>query len=226
LESQHDRESYLNKVAERLKEMGVTANQVTSTGDVAEKINSIACGEQFDLIAMSTHARTGLDRWLASGVTNKIIQNATTPILILRPTGEWRSRWAQFKKLLVPLDGSEFSELALPYAKAIARKFGSEIILLSVPTGLEDEGFSSSIRSYLETISAQLQSEGFTSQAIVTGTGPARTIVEVSQTEMTDVVLIATHGHSSVDQLMIGSVADRVVRQTTVPIFLVPVREC
>jgi nucleotide-binding universal stress UspA family protein len=60
---------------------------------------------------------------------------------------------------------------------------------------------------------------------MVTGSGPARTIVAVSESEAVDLIMLATHGRGGLDRLFMGSVADRVVQQTRRPVFLVPVQE-
>jgi hypothetical protein len=81
------------------------------------------------------------------------------------------------------------------------------------------------IRQYLESIATAFREEGLKVRAMVTGSGPARTIVAVSESEAVDLIMLATHGRGGLDRLFMGSVADRVVQQTRRPVFLVPVQE-
>jgi nucleotide-binding universal stress UspA family protein len=80
-------------------------------------------------------------------------------------------------------------------------------------------------QQYLEDVTTALREEGLRVQAMVTGSGPARTIVAVSEAEAADLIMLATHGRGGLDRLFVGSVADRVVRHSRCPVFLVPVRE-
>ncbi len=66
---------------------------------------------------------------------------------------------------------------------------------------------------------------GYDADAIITGNGAARTIVQVSEDERIDLVMLATHGRGGGERLMVGSVADRVVKQAATPVLLVPVHE-
>jgi nucleotide-binding universal stress UspA family protein len=126
------------------------------------------------------------------------------------------------QRLLVSLDGSAGSENILRYARAVAGRFGSEIVLLSVP---EDDSEETKIQHYLESVAAALRKRGLQARALVTGSGPARTIVAVSESENADLVMMATRGRGgTAGNIAIGSVAERVVQVTQCPVFLVPIR--
>jgi len=84
---------------------------------------------------MSTNGRSGVKRLIVGSVASQVIHLSDTPILLLRPTGDWRSRGTGFKRLLVALDGSDYSEMVLPLVRHIAQHFSSEVLLLSVPVG-------------------------------------------------------------------------------------------
>ena len=81
------------------------------------------------------------------------------------------------------------------------------------------------MRRYLEEVAGILREGGLNVRALVTGSGPARTIVAVGESEGVDLIMLATHGRGGLDRWFVGSVADRVVRQTRRPVFLVPIRE-
>ena len=90
--------------------------------------------------------------------------------------------------------------------------------------GLREEA-ENNAREYLESVEKTLYEEGLNVRTLVTGSGPARTIVEVSESEGTDLVMLATHGRGGLDRLFVGSVAQRVVQHARCPVLLVPVHE-
>jgi nucleotide-binding universal stress UspA family protein len=221
----HEIELYLDHLVTDFRNKGVSAGFSIGIGPVAQQIDALAQDSHADLIVMSTHGRSGVERWLIGSVANKLIMNTTTPMLLIRPTSEWRSRWSQFKRLLITLDGSTTAERVLGYSCSLAKQFNSEIILLSVPENVESNpAYKPSIAQYLESVQSLLKAEGITAQAIITGIDPASTIVEISQSEKIDLIMMATQGLGGLDRFMIGSVADRVLRHTYCPIFLVPAR--
>ncbi len=127
--------------------------------------------------------------------------------------------------LLITLDGSANAEAILDYAKLFAQRFKSKIILLSVPKQNQSEETLASIRQYLEGIKNRLADSDIDVQTRVIGQNAGHTIVQVSQDEEIDLImLLATHGRGGFDRLMLGSVADLVVRHTTCPILLVSAR--
>jgi nucleotide-binding universal stress UspA family protein len=146
-----------------------------------------------------------------------------------------------FTKLLVPLDGSELSELALEPAFALAEKFQAEIILLRI-TQIEESRvlvppmlpydfgtrFAPS-RPYMEEAEAylnQVQMKWLSSQVEVhpqVFSGPAPEIIMATAHEQNvDLIVMSTHGRSGVSRLIYGSVADAVLRGSTIPVMLIP----
>ena len=253
-----ERERYLRRVARELAAAGIQVDYVVREGgSVAEEINALArtlerletsdavteggLETRESLIVMSTHGRSGFPRWLIGSVASKVIQLVTYPVLLVRPTAEAREpSWQpQLRKLLVALDGSEFAERVLPFARALAMRFQSELLLLTVPEVPEAQMYGpmadavqdirlqaeEKIREYLESVAEGLREEGLHVRTLVTGSGPARTIVSVSEVEGVDLIMLATHGRGGLDRLFVGSVADRVVRHTRCPVFLLPIRE-
>jgi nucleotide-binding universal stress UspA family protein len=77
-------EEYLAKVEANLKSVGVKVNSVVRYGHDAEEIVDHAKDRDFDLIAMSTHGRTGVGQWVLGSVASKVIHAATVPILLCR----------------------------------------------------------------------------------------------------------------------------------------------
>jgi nucleotide-binding universal stress UspA family protein len=139
-----------------------------------------------------------------------------------------------YKKILVPLDGSEFAEAALPHARALAGCTGAEIVLLRVVaqpihayaapdpllyTSLQEDTVAE-CSEYLERVASDLKAEGF-KVTVETGTGPVvETIIEFAQGVGADLIAMSTHGRSGLARWFIGSTADKVVRAAPLPVLL------
>jgi nucleotide-binding universal stress UspA family protein len=140
-----------------------------------------------------------------------------------------------YKKMLVPLDGSELAEVVLPYARELAGRLDLDLTLLHVYRALGPESQFMS-RAYLERAAEMIQEESRKVQAKtnlplggkavevrveVTVGHPAEEILSYAEKNNIDLILMATHGRSGVRRWVLGSIADKVLRQSIVPIWLV-----
>ena len=140
-----------------------------------------------------------------------------------------------YKKILVPLDGSELAEAVLPHARALAKSEGAEIILLRVPVLpntaflARDPALASIIlkdmeeetEDYMKAEVSKRKEEGAKVKGI-TREGPVTdTILEVAKEMHADVIAMSTHGYSGVQRWLMGSVADRVVHYSPIPVMLI-----
>ncbi len=132
-----------------------------------------------------------------------------------------------FKKMLVPLDGSELSEVTFKYARELAGRFeGMEVILLHVCSNKETVGIH---RMYIESaadkIRAEAQKNSWNKDVKVRGellTGmPADEILRYAEKNSIDLILMASHGRSGISRWAMGSVAYKVLRQSRVPVLMV-----
>lgn len=209
------------------------------TGPVVAKLDEHARAAEADLLVMTTHGRGPLRRaWLGS-VADGLLRRTPCPILVIRPKAgeQLEIEEREFHHILVTLDGSPESREILPFARASANTSGAEITLfqvipphfpLSSPftshsshgfQGLEDE--AKTAREALELEAIPLREEGITVRVeIITGVHPVEGILEYSEAEDVDLVAMATHGRGGVARLILGSVADKVIRGGTVPVLL------
>lgn len=128
-----------------------------------------------------------------------------------------------YEKILVPLDGSELSEIALPYAEDLSEKLGSEIILLHVCEPPGSECFHIH-QLYIERLSEITKEhlEGRTKvEPLVLPGNPAEEIIDYAEGNNIGLITMATHGRSGVKRWMLGSIVNKVVRETTKPILLI-----
>jgi nucleotide-binding universal stress UspA family protein len=144
------------------------------------------------------------------------------------------------KRILVPLDGSELAERAVPYAKELAQQLGASLILLRVVNSLElssaqafsgylpaevyDAAFEDSrkaAREYLEQTAKRLAAEGLQVDWVMRTGDPAGEVIEHERECGCDLVVMSTHGRSGIGRWVYGSVADRILRGGSIPVLLV-----
>lgn len=140
-----------------------------------------------------------------------------------------------YKKILVPLDGSQLSEVALPHAEALAKSEEAELILLRVPIIPIGENFahdpqvSETIRKEIEQearqyINAKIQKviKDHVRVSGMTREGPVPdTILEVAEETHADLIAMSTHGRTGISRWLLGSVADKIVHRAHIPVMLV-----
>jgi nucleotide-binding universal stress UspA family protein len=218
-------QKYLTEVEGQLRDKELDVSSDIGHGPAAGAINQKA--EKADLIVMSTHGRSGIKRLLIGSVASEVVRRVTKPVLLTRSSNQ-PARFTgnpPFKRIMVTLDGSEFAERVLPYVKTVARRFNSEVHLLIVPETAETEAIGLKLQHYLEGVAEAFTDIGVATKMHLQGVEPIETIVEVSEQEAIDLIMMATHGRSGLKRIIVGSVADAVVRQAPCPVFLVPIHE-
>ena len=224
-ENRTELQTYIDIVSSLIEGDGLNVQEHFRNGEPATQIDAVTRETNADLIIMTTRGKFEIGQLITRSITQRVLQKTSTPTLLIRPTNNWRSRRSEFKHLMVALDGSEAAERVLPYIRAFSNQFDSKVLLFSVPEGSESEGYSETIKSYLEGIATTLKEEGMKVSTIVTGSGPARTILSVSEDEKVDLIMMSSHGRGGVDReenIPIGSVAEKVVAETMCPVFLLP----
>ncbi|HWA94676.1 MAG TPA: universal stress protein [Terracidiphilus sp.] len=217
-------EPYLAEQARKLKSTGIEADCVVEKGKPDQVIADMAQDMGADLIVMTSYGHTGLERLFVSDIAQQTIRIARTPVLLVRPEEIHAQPPAAFKRLLVALDGSHHAEETLRFARKFAKSFNSEIVLLGVPEAdFEEE----QLTDYLERVAKAFDNEHIQATALVTGSGAARTITEVSESEHADLVILAKYGRggSFRRSSALGSVAIHAVETIHCPILLIDTAE-
>lgn len=145
-----------------------------------------------------------------------------------------------YKKILVPLDGSEFSESILEHVTAIATGCSvPEVILLTAIEPFPPQYFQdypvddkwlqkvekealTAATSYLASVAQKLKTEGVNTQSVIVEDRPAEAIMDYAAKNNVDLIIMSTHGRSGVSRWVFGSVADKVIRNSTVPVLAAP----
>lgn len=223
-EQDGETELYLRDVADDLAAAGYSSEQLVRAGSPAETIGKLAADAGVDLVILSTHSRSLVSRWVASSVTLGVIHQTTAPLLVIRPTEQWRSTRTRFQHLLVALDGSPTSEEILPHVHELASTFGSKVTVLSAIEGSESDDYPKTAASYLERVCDALAGKGVAAKPQIVHGSPAHAILDAARSEQADLIMLVTHGRGGVQRqatVKLGSVADAILQEAPCPIFLV-----
>lgn len=193
-----------------------------------------------ELVVMTTHGRGGLARlWLGS-VADGLVRHSTVPILLVRPhEGASEPGSAQpFKHILAPLDGSELAEQILEPALRLGKSMQAAYTLVQVVEPLMVHGYSplgqlaevgeqattamcDEAKQYLERVAERLRAEDVVvSTRVILADHPASAILHDAREHGADLIALATHGRGGLVRLLIGSVADKVLRGADSPVLL------
>ena len=126
-----------------------------------------------------------------------------------------------FKKILVPLDGSELAASILPQVGELAQKFQAELTFIHVGRGEagEEAGSHETCQAYLGLLGKELQKQGLKVRVVCVTGNPVREIIRYANEHQMDLIAIATHGSGEVAWLL-GSVAHKVITRSAVPVML------
>ena len=186
-----------------------------------------------DILVMSSHGASGLERWPLGTVAEKVVWAANIPVLLVRPTKEQPVTTPALKRLLVPLEGSLPVEQAWQQLDRLAKPGESVVTLLFVDPGLKGDLESAAwpslalgqhqMRSYLGSLAAHLEGQGIKAQTKVRAGQPGQQIVDEAQAASADLIVLSFYKPTGLTRWIQGSVADQVIRGSTVPVLLIPV---
>ena len=215
---------YLRQVTGRLVSEGLRVRSKVVEGFPAAQILEVADKEKATLIAMSTHGRTGLSRWVFGSVTEKVLRASPIPVLAIPSFvgmgGDAFLRGAKelpFQKIVAPIAAADLSLEVLSPLAELARVFGSTVYLVNVCEGVECTVPVHQMRMAYE----RLRNAGVTAEPLVKQGDPAVQILETCREKGADLIAMTTHGRSGVPRWLMGSVAEKVLWASNVPLLVV-----
>lgn len=150
-----------------------------------------------------------------------------------------------YQKILIPLDGSEIAECSLLHAKAIAKGcHASELIVFRAIEPLSAQTISAmaeagddllakvkhentkNAEDYIFKMASALKAEGFDARGVTTNGRPSDEIIEYSQKNNIDLIVMSTHGRSGISRFYFGSVAERISRHSSIPVLMISPSGC
>lgn len=212
------------KACGALRATGVNAYLELREGVPAAEILRAARDKKADLIAISTHGRGGAVRLIAGSVAEEVLRGSEVPLLVTRP----HTNVHEWKKLVVALDGSERSESILPDAVRLAKKLNATVELVRVALPVVSSGMGEvplvvppeDPMPYLKTVVRRLEREGAKAAAVGLEGGAAEAIVAHLKRTGASLLCMTTHGRSGLARILLGSVAELVVRKAPCPVLL------
>ena len=234
----------LESLAERLRrKTGLTLTTTFLEGRVTRTLREYIAESGAHLVVMTTHGHGGLSRaWLGS-VADQVVRHSTRPVLLVRPGAAAAASAADeplFRRIVVPLDGSDAAEAALDHAVMLGTPGDTEYALVQVvvprpilahaapyPGGVpvadrgELERRRAEAREYLDRVRADFEANGFAAKAeVIVHRQIARGILEYARGYDGDLIALATRGRGGMSRLLLGSVADKVLRGATTPLLM------
>ncbi|MGZ3630530.1 MAG: universal stress protein [Ktedonobacteraceae bacterium] len=243
--------AYLHRIVQSVELDIITTEVPTLVGAVAPMILSATQSLHADLLVLCTHGHTGFKRWSLGSVAEKVIRHAPIPVLVLPERwSEPATAYQQAVHVLVALDGSSLSEAVLEpaasltagLARAASQQGTLQLIrVVDIPSGYGkfrstvDSFYDAQMRAeakpeyeqYLETVAKRF-SEGELAKyklavSTVVSTDPdvAEAILQTADQEKADFIALATHGRGGLQSWALGSITERVLHATKVPLFIV-----
>ena len=243
-------EASLEPTRQRLEAAGLAVNIATQRGPAADVIIAQAAIDPGALVVMCTHGRGGISRWVMGSVTDKVLHTVPNPMLIVRATVTGAaSPETSLKTVVVPLDGSALSELAIPHAVSMAAALSARITALQItptvdyyrrqltvvtpemgavpdfdpgsPEEMAEED-AAVVIGYLEDVSNRMAIDHAhgVDTAHVVNDNVAQSIIDRAAAQPS-LVVMTTHGRSGVGRMVLGSVTDRVIRHSNTPVLVI-----
>ncbi len=235
-------DEYYEHLGERLRAAGVTARRTTLSGAPGKQILGHVDKSESDLIVMATHGRGALSRiWLGS-VADALVRRADVPLLLVRPHEEDAPSVQPApspRSLLVPLDGSDLAEKTLPALVDLGLVDGVELHLLRAVTfphsvaspylphtlmehGPMVEEERRQAETYLTEYSETLRARGINVKPAVRMADLLPRVILDQATDLgVDWIAMTSHGRGGVERMLLGSVADKVIRGASCPVLVV-----
>ena len=230
---------YLSGIVEKMRR---SANvPVTATlldGAVTEALQLHMETSGTDLVVVTTHGRGPMSRFWLGSVADHLMRTLHLPVLLVRPAAQ-AAPPAALRRILLALDGSTFGEQAVAATTMLGRPFNAEYALMMVvepplplvdPSGLmvmptsaaAVKELKTAATAYLEGVAVRLRKDGLkvTTHQVDAATAAGAIIAQADELKV-DLIALASHGAGGFERLVVGSVADKVIRGSTHPTLVV-----
>lgn len=241
--------NYLDEVASRLPK-GVEVETHVLGRPVTAALSQFASEFKADLIVMTTHGRGPVSRFWLGSIADRLTRTSPVPLYLVRPGEDNNLTRPDLAvpvpapdKVLVPVDGSELSEEALRSTALLGCVENQTLHLLRIApypaffaSGYMPDTIASNqdiaadllanAEGYVEELATKLRGEGKTVLTnVVSAEFIAPAILEYAKSWGAGAIAVSTHGRSGFTRMVLGSVADKLVRQSDTPVLLVQASE-
>ena len=229
-------EKQLNKVIDSKGSDDMTLITTTKRSiSAAPAIMEYSTENNIDLIVMGTHGRRGFGHLLLGSTAEEVVRLSECPVFTIRELKEDKLVM-HLNKILVPVDFSDHSKIALSHASEIAQSYNAQLQILHIieetmhPAfslsgkssifdlipGIEDDCRKRTEKMVSETVPSQVKYD-----VHIKGGSVASDIIRFAKENSTDLIVIATHGLTGLEHMLLGSVTEKVVRMAHCPVFTV-----
>jgi nucleotide-binding universal stress UspA family protein len=213
--------SYLSQRADAVRAAGFEVEAEVRMGRPGPEV--LAAAQGVDLILIATHGRSGVSRWWLGSVTDQVVREAGCPVLVIGPNVTLNLDSYSIQRVLVPLDGSEVAEQALPLAAWVASRSGAEVDLVRCMT-LTAVAYDPStaiysadlvnamqdaVNAYLDAAAARLPGISVHKQVLIGGAG--QLLLEYLEQRPAQLVIMTSHGRTGLKRATLGSITDRML---------------
>ena len=205
-----------------------------------EEICRIARLEAIDLIVIATRGNTGLKHLLLGSTAERIVRYSPCPVLVVHPRQETEKRDVRFHRILVPVDFSACSLKGLKYARGLAKRFGSKLVLLNsvalqyyiasdeyarydLPLLMQQAEKVS--RRQMRELILETAWDGIDVKPSLQIGHAGQQICARAAEDDADLIVTSTHGTTGFKHILLGSTAEYVVRHANRPVLVVPSHE-
>jgi nucleotide-binding universal stress UspA family protein len=237
-EERAESDAYLRAAAGRFEDRGIPVTWQTAQGAPAEEILRVARIEHMSLIALATHGVGHATRWTLGSTASKVLERAPCSVLLV--PSQWKPAAGAVRRVLVPVDGSQRSESAIPVATRIAAERGSELILAHIaqepqiatrilPSD-EERGLIEQLRRRSATRARNYLAElrertSHDAQAIdvraLSSASPALALLDFAEEIAADLVVVAAHGINNEPDCRFDSITARLLKNLRCPTLVV-----
>jgi nucleotide-binding universal stress UspA family protein len=216
---------YLARTAHTLETQGVSVKMMAVRGDPAATLLDITQQSKVDLLVMTTHGRTGLERFALGSIADRLVHAGKAPVLLLRSFAgaERVQRAPKLERALVPLDGSKLAEHALDEVVQLAGSTIRHATLVRVMSHSASPDDMLAARRYLDEkcawLEARCANRSCTCDVKLVRGKVADALIDME--DECDLIVMATHGRGGMTRWMLGSIADRMVQGSHLPLLLV-----
>lgn len=232
-------QSYLDKITERLQEAGVDTSCALVEGKSAENIIDYTRLNNVDLIALSSHGRTGLSSWNVSSVVQKVLLRSYRSILLARAYTSPSTEEIHYKRLFIGSDGSARAEFMLPVVIGLAQHHQSEVVIGTVvqkpqliqrmPLSEQDVELINQLSEknqvvaehYHEQLVTQFSLKGIQAQgSVVVADHAIGALHDMVENQNADLVVLVAHGESGERRWPYGSIATSFIAHGSTPLLI------
>jgi nucleotide-binding universal stress UspA family protein len=226
-----EREEVAERTCNDISVSGVPVEQAVRTDVPHKAILRYTTEQDIDLVVMGTHGRTGVERYLLGSVTEKVVRLSDVPALTVKAEDDGEVTYP-YTDILVPTDGSGGSEAAVDPAVDVASTYDARLHALSVVdtmamgvdvrSGAVLEALEESAQSAVQTIEEQATQASVSAvETAIKHGNPYRGIRSYVEEHDIDLVVMGTQGRSGIERYLLGSVAEKTLRTSPVPVMTV-----